>query len=79
MKSAEKISATQLSFLLFSFIAPTVILILPSLMVNISKQDAWITIFPSVLIGAINIWVMIILSNRYPGQTDYSVQFTNLR
>ncbi|WP_053376503.1 GerAB/ArcD/ProY family transporter [Paenibacillus sp. FJAT-27812] len=76
MKSAEKISATQLSFLLFSFIAPTVILILPSLMVNISKQDAWITIFPAVLIGAINIWVMIILSKRYPGQTiiQYSSQ-----
>ncbi|OME75892.1 hypothetical protein BK120_29950 [Paenibacillus sp. FSL A5-0031] len=76
MKSAEKISATQLSLLLFSFIAPTVILIIPSLMVKISKQDAWITIFPSILIGLLNIWVMIILSNRYPGQTiiQYSSQ-----
>ncbi|MGO4546411.1 endospore germination permease [Paenibacillus sp. 2TAB23] len=76
MKSAEKISATQLSFLLFSFIAPTVILIIPSLMIKISKQDAWITIFPAVLIGFINIWVMTILSNRYPGQTiiQYSSQ-----
>ncbi|MFF2093972.1 endospore germination permease [Paenibacillus sp. NPDC058174] len=76
MTPAEKISPTQLSLLLFSFIAPTVILIIPNVTVEISKQDAWMTIFPSILIGSINIWVMILLSKRYPGQTiiQYSSQ-----
>lgn len=76
MESAEKISGTQLCLLVFSFIAPTVILVVPSFMEKISKQDTWITIFPAVLIGALNVWVMIILSNRYPGQTiiQYSSQ-----
>ncbi|MCM3628329.1 spore germination protein [Paenibacillus glycanilyticus] len=69
MESAEKISGMQLCLLVFSFIAPTVILVIPGLMSNISKQDAWITIFPSTLIGAINIWMMIQLSKRYPGMT----------
>ncbi|MGO4275399.1 GerAB/ArcD/ProY family transporter, partial [Paenibacillus sp. TAF58] len=69
MKSAEKISGTQLCLLIFSFIAPIVILIIPGLESKTSKQDAWITIFPAVLIGSLTIWVMIILSNRYPGLT----------
>ncbi|SFD76125.1 spore germination protein (amino acid permease) [Paenibacillus catalpae] len=69
MESAEKISGRQFSLLIFSFIAPTVILVIPGLMSNISKQDAWMTIFPSVLIGALNIWIMIKLSKRYPGMT----------
>lgn len=76
MESAEKISGTQLCLLVFSFIAPTVILVVPSFMEKITKQDTWITIFPAVLIGALNVWVMIVLSNRYPGQTiiQYSSQ-----
>ncbi|MFF2015286.1 endospore germination permease [Paenibacillus sp. NPDC058177] len=69
MKPIEKISASQLSLLLFSFIAPTIILVIPSSIASITKQDTWITIFPSFLIGALNIWLMITLSNRYPGQT----------
>ncbi|MDR6880015.1 endospore germination permease [Bacillus sp. 3255] len=69
MQPADKISGTQLSLLIFSFIAPTVILVIPSLMATFSKQDAWIAIFPAILIGAINIWVMIVLANRYPGLT----------
>ncbi|MCU6791855.1 spore germination protein [Paenibacillus sp. WQ 127069] len=76
MESPEKISGNQLCLLVFSFIAPTVILVVPSFMEEISKQDSWITIFPAVLIGALNVWIMIVLSNRYPGQTiiQYSSQ-----
>ncbi|KRE46494.1 GerAB/ArcD/ProY family transporter [Paenibacillus sp. Soil724D2] len=76
MKPAEKISGTQLCLLIFSFIAPIVILIIPGLESKSSKQDAWITIFPAVLIGSLTIWVMIILSNRYPGLSiiQYSSQ-----
>ncbi|MFF2479705.1 endospore germination permease [Paenibacillus sp. NPDC058071] len=69
MKPMEKISTSQLSLLLFSFIAPTIILVIPSMISEIAKQDAWITIFPSFLIGTLNIWIMITLSKRYPDQT----------
>lgn len=76
MKSAEKISGTQLCLLLFSFIAPTLILVMPGVLSKISKQDAWMTVFPAFLIGSLTIWAMIILSNRYPGLTiiQYSSQ-----
>ncbi|NOU75530.1 GerAB/ArcD/ProY family transporter [Paenibacillus sp. LMG 31458] len=44
--------------------------------IHVVKQDAWITIFPAVLIGSLNIWVMSKLSNRHPGLTiiQYSSQ-----
>ncbi|MZQ81373.1 endospore germination permease [Paenibacillus sp. 5J-6] len=69
MESTEKITGTQLSLMIFSFIAPTVILVIPGLMASLSKQDAWITIFPAIMVGALSIWVMTTLSTRYPGQT----------
>jgi spore germination protein KB len=69
MKSAEQISGTQLSLLLFSFIAPTVVLVIPGFMFLFARQDAWITIFPALCIGAITIAVMLALSKRYPGLT----------
>lgn len=76
MESAEKITGTQVSLLIFSFVAPTVILVIPGLMSTISKQDAWITILPAFLIGALTIMVMTTLSKRYPGQSiiQYSCQ-----
>ncbi|MFC5448971.1 GerAB/ArcD/ProY family transporter [Paenibacillus aestuarii] len=51
----EKITGTQLSLLIFPCIAPTVILVIPGLMAKISKQDAWMTILPASLIGALSI------------------------
>jgi spore germination protein KB len=76
MESTEKISGNQLCLLVFSYIAPTLILVVPGFMEEIARQDAWMTIFPAVLIGVLNVWVMILLSNRYPGQTiiQYSSQ-----
>ncbi|NQX58285.1 GerAB/ArcD/ProY family transporter [Paenibacillus qinlingensis] len=76
MESTEKISGHQLCLLVFSFIAPTLILVVPSLMEKISRQDAWMTIFPSYLIGALQVWIMIVLAKRFPGQTiiQYSSQ-----
>ncbi|KRF04774.1 hypothetical protein ASG89_20945 [Paenibacillus sp. Soil766] len=76
MESTEKISGNQLCLLVFSFIAPTLILVVPSLMEKISHQDAWMTIFPAFLIGALQLWIMIVLSNRCPGLSNiqYSSQ-----
>ncbi len=69
MESAEKVSGTQLCLLMFSFIAPTVILVIPGLMSSLAKQDSWLTILPTLLIGALNIGIMLTLSKRYPGMT----------
>ncbi|REE69717.1 spore germination protein (amino acid permease) [Paenibacillus taihuensis] len=74
MKPVEQLSGIQFSLLLFSFISPTVILIIPSLMAQIAQHDAWISIFPAITCGALSIWVMTTLSKRYPGLTiiEYS-------
>lgn len=69
MKPAEQITGTQLCLLLFSFIAPTVVLVIPSLMFHYSRQDAWITVFPAVCNGILTVAVMTVLSQRYPGKT----------
>ncbi|MDR6550164.1 endospore germination permease [Paenibacillus qinlingensis] len=76
MESTEKISGFQLSLLVFSFIAPTLVLVVPSFMEAIAKQDAWMTIFPAFLIGCLHVWVMLTLAKRYPGLTiiQYSSQ-----
>ncbi|CAH1195121.1 hypothetical protein PAECIP111891_00602 [Paenibacillus allorhizoplanae] len=71
MESTERITGNQLCLLVFSFIAPTLILVVPSLMEKISHQDAWMTIFfPAFLIGALQVWIMIALSKRYPANED---------
>lgn len=34
-----------------------------------AKQDAWLSVFPSITTGLLSIWVMTILAKRYPGLT----------
>ncbi|MFC5448980.1 GerAB/ArcD/ProY family transporter [Paenibacillus aestuarii] len=65
----EKISGTQIGLLQFTFVMSTIILTIPRLMVEFAKQDAWLSVIPSTTTGFISIWVMITLSNRYPGLT----------
>lgn len=69
MQTTEKITGNQLGYLLFSFVASTIVLTLPGLMAMFAKQDAWISVLPSASTGLLSIWVMIILSKRYPGLT----------
>jgi len=65
----EKISGTQIGLLQFTFVMSTIILTIPRLMVEFAQQDAWLSVIPSTATGFISIWVMITLSNRYPGLT----------
>jgi spore germination protein KB len=69
IQSTEKITGTQLSLLLFTFVVSTIILTLPGTMVMFGKQNAWISVFPSTATGLLSIWVMTTLANRYPGLT----------
>ncbi|MDF2646998.1 MAG: hypothetical protein K0Q73_2803 [Paenibacillus sp.] len=74
MMPSEKITGTQLGLLLYSFVAPTILLRIPTGMVGFAKQNAWISVLPATLTGLLSIWVMTILANRYPGLTiiEYS-------
>jgi spore germination protein KB len=76
MQPTEKITVNQLGIILFSFVASTIVLTLPGLIAMFAKQDAWISVFPSTLTGLLSIWVMVLLSKRYPGLTiiQYSQQ-----
>ncbi|WP_115993586.1 GerAB/ArcD/ProY family transporter [Cohnella lupini] len=65
----EKITGSQLGLLLFTFIVSTIILTIPGLMEMFAKQDAWLSVFPSITTGLLSIWVMTALAKRYPGMT----------
>ncbi|KRF21749.1 GerAB/ArcD/ProY family transporter [Paenibacillus sp. Soil787] len=69
MQKIEKITENQLGLVLFTFIISTIILTLPGLMVMFAKQDAWLSVIPSISTGLLSIWVMTALANRYPGLT----------
>ena len=69
MQATEKISGIQLGFLLFTFVTSTIVLTVPGFMVTFGKQDAWLSVLPSVTTGLLSIWVMTTLANRYPGLT----------
>ncbi|MBM7564870.1 GerAB/ArcD/ProY family transporter [Paenibacillus sacheonensis] len=69
MQTSEKITSTQMGYLMFTFIVSTNMLTVPSIMVMFGKQNAWMSIIPAAATGLITIWVMIALGNRYPGLT----------
>lgn len=69
MQTTEKITGTQLCFLLFTFVMSTITLNVPEQIVMFGKQDAWMSVFPSATTGLLSIWVMTALANRYPGLT----------
>lgn len=65
----EKITGTQLGLLLFTFVTSTTILTIPGWMVMFAKQNAWISVVPSITTGLLTLWALITLANRYPGLT----------
>lgn len=69
LQKIERINGNQLGFVLFTFVMSTIILSLPGLMVMFAKQDAWLSIIPSMSTGLISILVMTALAKRYPGLT----------
>ncbi|MDG0793926.1 endospore germination permease [Cohnella ginsengisoli] len=69
MQVTEKISRTQLGYLIFTFIISTNLLTVPSFTVMFAMQDAWISELIASATGFVSIWVMCELSRRYPGLT----------
>lgn len=65
----EKISGTQLSLILFTFVVSTINLTIPGQMAMFAGQDAWLSVLPAASTGVLSIWVLTILARRYPGLT----------
>ncbi len=74
----EKISTRQLTFLVFSLLIATSVLILPAMIIEEAKQNVWLSALlvsaAAVLVGLINVK----LGQRFPGQTiiEYSKEIT---
>ncbi|MFC4810178.1 GerAB/ArcD/ProY family transporter [Paenibacillus sp. GCM10023250] len=69
MTEHGKISARQLAILTLLFSLGSSILIVPSGLTAIAKQDGWISAVIGVGVGALLIGLYIVLATRYPGQT----------
>lgn len=67
--AVEKISGTQLSLILFTFVVSTINLTLPGQMAMFAGQDAWLSVLPAASTGVLSIWVLTTLARRYPGLT----------
>ncbi len=70
----EKISGRQLTLLLFCILISTTILILPALMVQEAKQDAWLSMILVAAFGILTGLLQVRLGLRFPGKTiiEYS-------
>lgn len=66
---AERISPIQAAILLFLYAVGSAVLLMPSILIGISHQDAWITILLSALISVPMLWLYVRLIRRFPGAT----------
>lgn len=69
MRKIEKISNRQLMVLVFLYTIGSAILIIPSGLAAIAKQDAWIGALAGVVIGGITVGLYILLWRLFPGKT----------
>ena len=71
----EYISARQCMFLLIGSIIGIAIMLVPSSIITIAKQDAWLIPWMSVVPGLVLIGLLVSLNKMYPGQSlaQYSI------
>ncbi|SFJ21556.1 spore germination protein KB [Paenibacillus sp. UNC496MF] len=69
MTEQGKINARQLAILTLLFSLGSSILIVPSGLTAVAKQDGWLSALVGVGIGMLLIGLYVALSRRYPGQT----------
>ncbi|GMK45324.1 GerAB/ArcD/ProY family transporter [Paenibacillus glycanilyticus] len=69
MQRIEKISNRQLMVLVFLYTVGSTILIIPSGLAEIAKQDAWIGALAGVVIGGGTVVLYILLWRLFPGKT----------
>ncbi|RAV06483.1 endospore germination permease [Paenibacillus sp. YN15] len=67
----ERISVWQLSTLIYATIIPTAILVVPSVVMAHSKQDAWISILAATILGTGIAWLTGSLAKRVSGQFSF--------
>jgi spore germination protein KB len=65
----EKVSASQLMFMLIPFIIATELLAGPGLSAQFAKQDAWLSMILSSVGGILPIFIITALALRYPDMT----------
>ncbi|HBV98664.1 MAG: hypothetical protein JL50_17460 [Peptococcaceae bacterium BICA1-7] len=68
MGSSTKISGRQAVFLITSTIFSTMVIFLPTFMIDIAKQDAWLAVFPTAVLGIATGNICARLGERFPGK-----------
>jgi spore germination protein KB len=68
-----KISASQLTILMTLYLVGSAVIVIPSSLASQAKQDTWIASLLSPAIGLLLLYIIIRLSDRFPGiaLTDY--------
>ncbi|GIP32615.1 endospore germination permease [Paenibacillus sp. J2TS4] len=67
--NSDKITVRQLAILLILFTIGTTILIVPAIMAETAKQDAWIAAILGTIFGVVLAWLYTVIGNRYPHLT----------
>lgn len=66
---SAKISGRQAVYLIISTIFSTMVIFLPTFMVDIAKQDAWLSVLPAAALGIVTGSVCARLGERFPGRS----------
>ncbi len=69
MLDKGKINARQASFLMFSFLMGSAILMIPTTVASLAKQDGWISIFVATVLGMGIVLIFTTLGLMFPKQT----------
>jgi spore germination protein KB len=74
MLEGGKITSKQAGWLTISVIISTAILFMPAIVVGQAKQDAWLSVILSTILGLIITYIVITLGLRFPDKTiiEYS-------
>lgn len=75
MLNEEKISSTQLTFLLVTLVTATAWLFVPAITARAAAEDGWISVLvPATVFGVLVVVVCVSLGRRFPGRTviEYS-------
>ncbi|TFB22157.1 spore gernimation protein [Filobacillus milosensis] len=69
MIKEEKINSRQFTLLVIMFTVGSSIIIIPSALVNESRQDGWISAILAMIIGLLLVWVYTTIGKRYSGKS----------
>lgn len=69
MLEQGKIDSNQAIMLLASMVLSTAILTVPAFVIKFARQDAWLSIMTSILVGLLIAMLVVSLSLRFPGKT----------